>query len=258
MTLHLPPALERKTLEREVRASVRQAKVWFRHEGLDVPHEEIITEVWVFDDRAVLRTALAARFGVEVASIPDGFAGTVDGSTLLVVTPELYRETFTQLYPGESWSADEHRMLMVHEIAHGVHARIARERFGTEDAMGPRWFFEGLAIDCAEQFPASGGVAAPLPWPTIVELIELDNQNAIPKPIYPTYARIFRSLRSRVPVGWLIEHAKDDDFLEQVGRAYQRTAHAESNVSHANSMKARPLLALGDGWPRDTLRGPDD
>jgi len=224
IAFHLPTPLEleRNAIDGQVRACVRTTTEWFARNGFAVPRGGIITEAYIFDDRDAARMALARRLDMDSNSVPATFAGTVDGSTLLVVTPDLYREIFMKLYPDEHWSIAEHEKLMIHEIAHAVHARLARDRFGTEDAMGPRWFFEGLAIDCAGQFPVTGDAAVPLSWVQIADLLDLDEKDALPPPIYPTYARIFRSLQMNVPVSWLIDHAGDADFADKLRRAYLR------------------------------------
>jgi hypothetical protein len=65
-------------------------------------------------------------------------------------------------------------------------------------------------------------MASPPPWAQIADLIDQDEKNALPTPTYPTYARIFRSLRANVPVRWIIVHAGDSDFVDRLQREYSR------------------------------------
>jgi hypothetical protein len=107
---------------------------------------------------------------------------------------------------------NEYRKLIIHELAHRVHAIIAKKIFGSEDGMGPRWFFEGLAIACAGQF-ASQHSDNNLTWKEIKMVIEKDARNLLEKPGYPIYKQIFKSLSTKISISWLIKHAGDEDFI---------------------------------------------
>jgi len=72
-----------------------------------------------------------------------------------VVSKEIYKENFTQLYGAEGWEDAEYEKLMTHEMIHSAHAIVARRLFGTEDGMGPPWLFEGMAIVASGQLPTS-------------------------------------------------------------------------------------------------------
>ncbi len=79
--------------------------------------------------------------------------------------------------------------------------------------MGPRWFFEGLAIACASQFASPPAPA--LSWDELDELIAKDAA----KPLsYPFYGQMFRSLAAKFPVKTLVEHAGRAGFPSELRR----------------------------------------
>jgi len=212
--LVLPAALEsqRAQYEADVAWALGAVTGWFSEQGLQLPAGPVVKEVVVLGDTAEARRAVAARAGVPESQVPDSFSGTVDGEALLLVGREAYAATFQRMYPQELWSEGEYRRLAAHELAHRAHELVAISATGSSEGMGPRWFFEGLALACAGQFPTSspGGLS-----PSEVRaLIDQDER----KPVgYPRYADMFRSVARTVPVKDLVARAGKPDFTATIG-----------------------------------------
>jgi hypothetical protein len=207
----LPASLEaqRNFYSNEIDSASLQVVEWFNSNGFtDVPRA-LIRKAIVFDTRETARSAVAAAFGTDTGNVPATFSGTVNDSTLYVVSPEIYKEIWVKLYPGWQWSHDTYRSLLVHELTHRAHALVCRVRFGTEDAMGPNWFFEGLAMHCAGQFPvAEGGQQAF----SDEEMQNLIGPGKTPPVSYPVYARIVGTLAQKYSLHELILRAREKDF----------------------------------------------
>lgn len=211
----LPSALEaqRAAYEAEVAGALEDVTAWFTREGLPLPQGPVVKEVVVLGGAEEARRAIATRAGVPESQIPDGFSGTVDGDTLLIVDHEAYAATFHRLYPEEAWGEGEYRRLAAHEVAHRAHERVVVAKTGSSEGMGPRWFFEGLALACAGQFAASSpGTLSP---PEVGALIARDAQHPLG---YPRYADMFRSVARRTPVKELVARAGSADFEAAVAR----------------------------------------
>jgi hypothetical protein len=225
VSIILPPSLElrRSELTAEVNAAIDSAASFFARHGFSINADSVIDSAYIFATVAAARTHCAARFGVPEASVPKTFGGTVNGHILLAVAPAAYKAIFSKLYGAKKWSEDEYRKLLVHELAHRIHALIAVDLFGSEDGMGPRWFFEGLAIRCAGQFNGSARQRS-LSRDELQRYIEQDGQDKLPSPIYPIYRRMFDAAASRVSIHWLISHAGDSNFVMQLLQASQSDA----------------------------------
>lgn len=198
---------ERPVLTREVQAGVQEVVDTFERWGFPLKEAPLIERVQVFDDVTDLKTTLAKHTGMAEELIPATFAGMVDQKTLFLVTPRLYRTTWEDLYPSFAWDANTYRRLIVHEAAHAAHARIATDLHGTEDGMGPQWFFEGLACYAAGQFKA----AEPFNRAQFSGLLaKIDEGKG--RVSYVDYARLVKTLALSVPVGTLMRHAPDPGF----------------------------------------------
>ena len=103
--------------------------------------EPLFDSVEIFSTETELRTALGV--GTEGLSPHSVLCAAIEGSTLMAVSPEEYRRLRPE-YAGidRAWTR-----LLAHELAHGLHARIA----GGHDNMGPRWFYEAFAMYVAGQ-----------------------------------------------------------------------------------------------------------
>jgi len=225
ISIILPPSLEprRAGLTAEVNAAVDSATSFFARHGFNINADSVIDSACIFATVESARSHCATRFAVPEATIPKTFSGTVNGHVLLAVAPDVYRAIFTKLYGARQWSENEYRKLLVHELAHRIHALIAIDLFATEDGMGPRWFFEGLAIRCAEQFNA-GARQGLLSRDELQRYIERDGENRLPSPIYPIYRRMFDAAANRASIHWLISHAGDSTFVTQLLQASQSDA----------------------------------
>jgi len=140
---------ERHAYEKEVRSALARVSDFFMSSGFELPDPNIIESVIVFDSVSDARRSMAREFDTPLEGIPETFAGTVAGKRLFLVSRESYRGIWERLYPEWPWIADAYYQLIVHEVAHRAHEAIAEARFGSADAMGPAWFFEGLAVTCA-------------------------------------------------------------------------------------------------------------
>ena len=217
LRLDLPKELEshRETYQREVSAALDHVLGWFARHGFPRKRAGIVDHVVVFRDRRQMKQRLARRFKISPAKIPDTFGGTVDKRTLLVVREEMFKDNYTGLYPKLKWDGGTYRRLMIHELAHRVHAMIATELFGTEDGMGPRWFFEGLAILASGQFP--GQEQPHLTWAELTEQVARDKKGI---QTYPIYKRMLRSLAASFPMEQLIRGAGKEGFFAALKQSY--------------------------------------
>ncbi|MBP7866788.1 MAG: hypothetical protein KA419_12655 [Acidobacteria bacterium] len=219
-TLVLPTTLEdwRTEYRETVAGALDQVIRWFAANGFKEAPGDLLDTVIVHDDPVVMRRELSRRFGVPESSVPDTFAGTVQGKTLFLVSAPRYEKIYRDLYPEWPWNPAEYRRLAAHELAHAAHARIVRERTGSEDAMGPRWFFEGLAICCAGQFEPAAGQDKPLDWAQFMAYVGRDREKVLS---YPVYGAMFRALDGKFAVKDLVRQAADPGFpatLEKVGK----------------------------------------
>lgn len=215
--LQLPPSLEneRPSYTREIRIATERVVRWFRGHGFILNETDLIHTAIVFKDQQQAKRRMSARYKISPDKIPDGFSGTVDGKTLYLLPRADFKKIYQRLYPDHGWGSWTYRQLATHELAHRAHALIATRLFGTEDGMGPRWFFEGLAILCANQF------ATPqrpyLTWQELAEKIAQDKKKTLH---YPVYRRIFRSLAASFPVKHLVERAGKEGFVDSLEADY--------------------------------------
>jgi hypothetical protein len=200
--------MERSCYDSDVVGAIADVTNFFSSSGFELPELRVIDSVRVFDTPLAARECLSQELEAPLDAIPETFAGTVVESCLFLVSRESYRQIWQHLYPEWSWSERTYRGLIVHEIAHRVHEMIVRERFGTSDAMGPVWFFEGLAVVCANQFEAQ---PSPLPRD---ELLQLVGSGRSPAVSYPLYGRIVRTLVAEFGVRRLVLEAAKPDFPE--------------------------------------------
>jgi len=217
VTITVDPGMEaqRAHLSALVDRAVVDAAACLADLGFEVDRDAILTEATFFADAESTRRQVAERFGVPPGSVPPTFGGTVDGAHLLATSPATYEAGFRALFGDAAWHEDEYLRLLVHEVVHRVHAMVATRLFGTEDGMGPRWFFEGLAIDCSGQFETQ--TAAPsADWAGLDDVIARADADALTPPIYPQYATLFRTLATRLDLAWMIRSAGRDDFVEHL------------------------------------------
>jgi hypothetical protein len=119
---------------------------------------------------------------------------------LLSVSPERY----ARIYP-EGIEEASFEKLLAHEMAHRLHIRIL---VGDEDAMGPVWFFEGLAIHAAGQFQ---GRAPRLSRDEIWEIVRSGTRGG-----YPRYASVIGHFLKHAELAELVAMAGREDFLDRL------------------------------------------
>lgn len=226
--LDLPQALEseRAWYAARIASAERQVRDWFASAGHSLAGQVLIARATVFADLASARPLVASACGAESGQIPTSFSGTVCGDHLLLIDRASFRRNYERLYPGLGWSEGEYERLATHELAHRGHALVARRLFGSEEGMGPRWFFEGLAIACAGQFPGPAedegddGVTRPMDYPAFAKRAAEDAHKVLS---YPIYASMFRYLAKRIEPELLIREAGKPAFqawvAERMGEA---------------------------------------
>ena len=207
LRLDLPPSLEgeRSNYAREVSDAQGEVAAFFQSAGFEVQPRELIDAVIVFDQALQARERLAQELGARPEDIPDTFSGTVAGRTLYVVSRDQYQEVWKRLYHDWAWTGEAYHQLIVHELAHRAHEALALAQFGSADAMGPPWFFEGLAVMCAGQF-ATG--EPPLSRAELERLVG----GSTPPVSYPLYGRIVRSLAAHFELRDLLRRASEPGF----------------------------------------------
>jgi hypothetical protein len=122
------------------------------------------------------------------------------------VPPESYRLIFRATYADWQWDERSYHELIVHELAHRAHEEAAIAKFGTSDAMGPVWFFEGLAVACAGQFDAGDSLM------DRAALREHLGPGRTPEVSYPLYGKLVRSLAGLYGMDVLIARAGEPGF----------------------------------------------
>jgi hypothetical protein len=125
-----------------------------------------------------------------------GLAAGIEKGVLLAVTPEEYMKIRPEYasVPG-AWTR-----LLAHEMAHRLHVAILK---GDEDAMGPRWFYEGFAVVASGDL-RSPPLAAGAFWAAIA---------AKGRGAYRKYGAALRFLMTRIPLEKLVRRAGRRDFV---------------------------------------------
>ena len=232
-------------------ASARdQAATYFADMGFVLEKQDVARKVEVFCTRDSARRALAAEFHTTEIDIPATFSGTVQNATLFIVSREIYKENFIQLYGAERWEDKEYEKLMTHEMIHSGHAIVAKRLFGSEDGMGPQWLFEGLAIEASGQLPVSEAELNKLTIDDFNEFLRKAEKGDLKAPIYVQYAKFYRYVRRCVSSKWIVENAGQPDVIERMRKALQacqptersnwlRGAHREGAGVGGTSVTAR-------------------
>jgi hypothetical protein len=215
VALELPAALEseRSAYEREVGHALAAVASCFNASGARLPEDKLIDSAIIFASTERAREQLARTFETAIENLPTTFAGTVVERRLYLVSRQAYRATWQTLYADWPWTDATYQQLLVHELAHRAHEAIALSRAGSSDAMGPLWFFEGLAVVCAGQFDDQGplldraGISAHL------------GPGHTPAVSYPLYGQLVRSLLSMHDMETLLNRAAEPGFPESLWSA---------------------------------------
>ncbi len=221
LRFELPASLERdrSSYEEDVRTALGDVSNFFLASGFELPDTRIIDSVTVFDSSPKASAYLANAYSVPVESIPETFSGTVEGKKLFLVSRDTYQEIWRKLYPEWPWTDHTYRQLIVHELAHRAHEEIVLAKYGSADAMGPTWFFEGLAVTCAGQFENPNQLFSR------EELEEQVGSGHTPPVSYPLYGRIVRTLAAKYGMKMLIAKASNPDFPDILWSHQDSTGH---------------------------------
>ena len=208
----IPASLEaeRASYQAEVTRALSEVSRFYEAVGFEMYPRNMIDSVVLFEKSSDARDYFTRTLGAPPDALPDTFAGTVDGRTLYLVSRDAYRDIWKRLYPDWPWTDGTYRGLIVHELAHRAHEAVAISNLGSADAMGPPWFFEGLAMYCAGQFEEKR------PPMTRDEILKLVKAPSGPPDSYPLYAGLVRSLAAEFQLKDLILRASEPGFPESL------------------------------------------
>jgi hypothetical protein len=200
LTLSLSLEPERMQFEQILlEAQRRIVRFAAKHGWKDLAKERFFDSVKIFDVKKDFDKALAGVAGLPASTVlPQTYSAALECGVLMAVSPELYAKNYP---PGIE--EDSYEKLLAHEMAHRLHIRILR---GYEEAMGPIWFFEGLAIYAAEQFRETTSE------PTKTEIEEILSNSE--RSSYRKYGEVFRFFAKKLSVTDMIEHAAKEGFQE--------------------------------------------
>lgn len=201
--LHVSPGMEqrrREFAEAAVRAFAIVTRFASRLGWDHLVDRPLYTRFEVVPDQAELVSRVQQHAGEpEPVPLPTGglAAALVDGY-LIVVTPEEYM----RVRPEYASQPDAWARLLAHELIHVLHERAV----GSDDeAMGPKWFFEGLAVLGSEQDlgqrPRFSSAAEAL------ATVKDDSRGS-----YARYENAVGYFAERVPLKELVSRARNGDF----------------------------------------------
>jgi hypothetical protein len=197
---------EQSLYQADVTTAILHVLRFFQSAGLFPDSGHLIDSVVVFNTHTEARQYLAATFGGKPEDIPETFAGTVLERSLYLVSRQSYQEIWKQLYSEWPWTDSTYLQLIEHELAHRAHESIAISALGSPDAMGPSWFFEGLAIVCAHQFMSGEPL---LSKAQIEQQLESDST---PTVMYPMFGRLVRSVLAQSDLKSTLLRAAEPGF----------------------------------------------
>jgi len=225
VTLHECGGREEQVFPALAASARDRAEKYFADMGFALAEPDIANKVEVFCSAESARRTLAAVFHAPETDVPATFSGTVQKATLYVVSPEIYKETFTRLYGANRWSEGEYEKLMTHEMIHSGHAIVAMRLFGSEDGMGPRWLFEGMAIDASGQLPTSEDELNKVTVDDFNRFLQAEEKGEVEVPVYVQYAKFYRYVRRSVSSKWIVENAGYPDVNDRIRKALVAPAH---------------------------------
>lgn len=126
----------------------------------------------------------------------DGLSAALIYGCLMSVSPEEYE----RLRPEYALIDRAWTRLMAHEMVHQLHIRI----IGTEDKMGPQWFYEGLAMHAAGQRFGGHVIAA---IDDVIEAMHAESRGS-----YVKYVAAFEFFIERVNLNQMLQRAANHDF----------------------------------------------
>ncbi|MEW6367724.1 MAG: hypothetical protein AB1714_24090 [Acidobacteriota bacterium] len=238
LRFEVPASLEheRSMYEKDVAMALGEVSAFFLSSGFRLPDPKIIDSVMIFESSSKAREYLAKAYAAPAESIPETFSGTVEGAKLFLVSRGTYQDIWQELYPEWPWAEQNYHQLILHELAHRAHEQVAIAWYGSAEAMGPTWFFEGLAVTCAGQFETD---KPPL---TLEELHEQVGSGHTPMVSYPLYGRIVRSLGAKYGMKVLIARASEPGFPEVLWSP-EITKEPQGNESAGKGIKTNAAVA---------------
>ena len=128
----------------------------------------------------------------------DGLAAANEKDLLLAVLPTEY----ARVRPEYARAPDAWTRLLAHELVHLLHVRIVE---GDENAMGPTWFFEALAVIGSGQ-----AIAQDLHFASVNEALAATQAGG--RGSYARYGAVLRFFLTRASLNDLVKHAGRTDF----------------------------------------------
>ncbi len=164
--------------------------------------------VEVFATRAALWQRVLVLFDApEDTPMPAGPpVAALEARVLLTVTEAEYRAAHPEYASGPEPLAK----LLAHELLHQVHVAIVEG----EEAMGPRWFYEGFAVVASGQDFDRGHLA----FETEAEALAAAHRATEPELAYRRYAAAFRFFLTRIPLVELLRLPTHPDFEQELRR----------------------------------------
>ncbi|HEX2339645.1 MAG TPA: hypothetical protein VHI98_04125 [Vicinamibacterales bacterium] len=174
--------------------------------------EPFFRGVEIFETQDALWRRMLQLNQLEDAPRPtDALTAALESGVLLAVVPEEAEAARPEYFR----SPDDWVRALAHEIIHRLHVRVLN---GNEDAMGPQWFFEALAVLGSGQ-----SLGEDIRVDSVEQSLELTRTGG--RGSYGRYAAALRFLVKRIPLQRIIDNAAAADFEE-----WLRTESEKSNV----------------------------
>jgi hypothetical protein len=129
----------------------------------------------------------------------------LEGRALVALSPAANRD----LTPEFGTLPDAWRRLLAHEMVHRLHVAVLAAQGKPEDAMGPRWFYEGFAVVGSGQ---DFDTAAHLAYGDSAAALAGVRSTEDPRLAYQRYAAAVRWFARRAPLADLVARAGDPGF----------------------------------------------
>ena len=159
--------------------------------------EPLFTSIEIFETQEKLWERIRqSKESLEDYPPTDGLSAAICSCHLVAVTPEKYERIRPEYaHIDKAWTR-----LLAHEIVHQLHIRLV----GTEDKMGPKWFFEGFAMHAAGQRFGDHAITS------IKEAIEA--MHAESRGSYAKYVAAFEFFLERIELSLMLQRAAEQDF----------------------------------------------
>jgi len=152
--------------------------------------------VEIYQDAENLTNRVRAMYNLDPSvELPGPPVAGLEKRVLMAVTPESFRKLRSD--QKEIFDFDK---LLAHEIGHRLHVAILD---GDEEAMGPRWFYEGFAVIASGQLNRG-----PAEVEEAEEFMEAND--------YEAYGKLLRLCMTRWDLPTLVRKAGDENFNEWV------------------------------------------